>query len=100
MSDRPDVIEFPDGWWSWLDAIRGPYTMAVVIVMMAVIVAADGLWLVGIATPDTAALLTGVAAVVSALAAVLEAKRGSANAHTLADHEARLRVLEDRGHRS
>lgn len=81
----------------WGDTIRWP--LALVVGCMLVVAIADALWLANATTPDVAATLTGIAAVVGALAAVIKAKRGSANATTLADHEARLRVLEDRGTR-
>lgn len=82
---------------SWGDTIRWPL-VAVLAAMVAVTVG-EFLWIADAARPDTAALLTGAAAVVSAIAAVIEAKRGGDLRGNLADHEARLRVLEDRARR-
>lgn len=87
--------------WGWWDATRGPWwPFVLVLVAMVVVIVAEGLWLADAAPPGTAALLTGAAAVVSAIAAVIEAKRGGELRGELADHEARLRVLEDRSSRS
>lgn len=89
---------------SWLDSLRDylaertmPWTL--ILVAMVTVFTVDVLWIAGVETTDTAALATGLAAVISALAAVIEARRGGAMRDHLADHEARLRVLEDRGRR-
>jgi hypothetical protein len=40
--------------------------------------------------------MTGIAAVISSMAATIEARRGSDARRALSDHEARIRVLESR----
>jgi putative Ca2+/H+ antiporter (TMEM165/GDT1 family) len=78
--------------------IRWP--LIVMILAMVAVSVADGLWLASLASPDAAAISNGIAAVVCAVAALVEARNGRADRHQIADHEARLRVLEDRGSRS
>lgn len=99
MGDRPDTgRESHRAWRAWSDVFRG-YPLALVILCMAAVVGVDAAWLAEAAPVDVAALVNGVAAVVAAVAALIEARRGSANRDAIADHEARLRVLEDRGTR-
>lgn len=82
----------------WGDTIRWPLWLA--LACMAAVIVADGLWLASEVRPDVAAIMNGAAAVVTAIACIIEARRGNAAVDRLADHEARLRVLEDRGARS
>ena len=91
----------PESWAKfrgWGDVIRWP--LAVVTVAMVAVIVADGLWLASEVRPDVAALMNGAAAIVCAVAALIEAKNSRADRQQIADHEARLRVLEDRSTRS
>jgi hypothetical protein len=96
--DQPDYA----GWREWgeyiHDMLRG-YPLALVVGSMVALAVSNGLRLFDATSPDTAALMNGAAAIVSALAAIISARRSGVNEQQVADHEARLRVLEDRGHR-
>ena len=93
--------DWADWWRGWLDVITAPArsSMPLVLLAMLVVVCADAAWLLEQVGSDTAAIVTGIAAVVGSLAAVIEARHGRLAREQLADHEARLRVLEDRGSR-
>lgn len=85
------------GWREWADSWRDVVT-APVLAVMGLGLAFHGFTTLEAVSPG--AVLMGIAAVITSAAAVIEAKRGSDQAATISDHEARLRVLEDRGQRS
>ena len=87
-------------WREWCDlwryVFRGPYTLRLALVCMACVVSSTALTLADPQGPDLSALINGVAAVVCALAAIIEATHGGKAKSQLADHEARIRVLESK----
>jgi hypothetical protein len=96
----PPVDDGHQRWGEWVhDMLRG-YPLALVVAAMVWLAASNGLRLLDATSPDTAALMNGAAAIVSALAAIISARRSGVNEQQVADHEARLRVLEDRSHRA
>lgn len=74
--------------------------LAVVVASMLIVAGSHGLRLLDAASPDTAALMNGAAAIISAIAAIVAAQRNGESELVIRDHEARLRVLEDRANRS
>lgn len=96
----PDTSSWSDWWADWLDVIRAPVALALVVAAMLTLASSQTLWLFDAASPDAAALMNGAAAIASALAAIIAARRSGVNEQQVADHEARLRVLEDRGTRA
>lgn len=88
-----EANEWREAMARWHDVWRG-YPMALVL-LACTMLTASGVWALADGPPDTIAWLTGIAAVISSLAAVLEARAAAEVRHTVADHEARIRVLED-----
>ena len=79
-------------WLLWLDAIRGPY---VVLLVAMVAVAAGAGWSIATEqTPPALAWMNGIAAVMTAAAALAETRRGSDLRDKIEDHEVRIRVME------
>ena len=93
-TSKPDVIDavaWLEWFRNWRDVIRAPYVVAVA--MLAVVTASTGAEL-GACDASTAAWANGVAAIITAVAALTESRHARA---AWVDHEVRLRVIENPG---